>query len=122
MGIKVNVDLSKFNQKFSQTALNKARKLALNDAHQAMDKYVPYLHGDLSKTSVLSVDGTAVIYTMPYAKAQFYGLVGPKPGYPVTHWTTATHPQASKRWDLKVKGNKADMKGIKDAFVKGLDL
>ena len=121
MGVKVHVDLSGLNRKLSAESLKKARKLMANDALQAMDKWVPYLEGNLSKSTAVATDGSAIWYYMPYAKAQFYGLVGPEPGYPVHHYTTATHKLASKRWDLKLKGSKDDMEKVKSAFIKGIE-
>ena len=121
MGVEVHVDLSGLNRKLSAESLKKARKLMANDALQAMDKWVPYLEGNLSKSTAVATDGSAIWYYMPYAKAQFYGLVGPEPGYPVHHYTTATHKLASKRWDLKLKGSKDDMEKVKSAFIKGIE-
>ena len=121
MGVEVHVDLSGLNRKLSAESLKKARKLMANDALQAMDKWVPYLEGNLSKSTAVATDGSAIWYYMPYAKAQFYGLVGPKPGYPVYNYTTATHKLASKRWDLKLKGSKDDMEKVKSAFIKGIE-
>lgn len=121
MGVEVHVDLSGLNRKLSAESLKKARKLMANDALQAMDKWVPYLEGNLSKSTAVATDGSAVWYYMPYAKAQFYGLVGPEPGYPVHHYTTATHKLASKRWDLKLKGSRDDMEKVKSAFIKGIE-
>ena len=121
MGVEVHVDLSGLNRKLSAESLKKARKLMANDALQAMDKWVPYLEGNLSKSTAVATDGSAIWHYMPYAKAQFYGLVGPEPGYPVHHYTTATHKLASKRWDLKLKGSKDDMEKVKSAFIKGIE-
>ena len=121
MGVDVHIDLSGLNRKLSAESLKRARKLMANDALQAMDKWVPYLEGNLSKSTAVATDGSAIWYYMPYAKAQFYGLVGPEPGYPVHHYTTATHKLASKRWDLKLKGSKDDMEKVKSAFIKGIE-
>lgn len=119
MGVTVHINLDGLRQKLSEKRLIQARKLAANDARQAMDKYVPYLSGALSKQSFVNDDGSQIWYTVPYAKAQFYGKVG-KGSYPVHHWTTATHPKATKRWDLAMKGNDDDMKRVEEAFTKGL--
>ena len=120
MGVKVKINLDGLKRKTSSAALLKARRIVANESLAAMDKYVPYLEGNLSKQVYIATDGSKLVYTMPYAKAQFYGLIGPKPGYPVKHWTTATHKLATKRWDLAVKGNKEDMKKIMDSYVKAM--
>lgn len=120
MGVHVKIDLANLDKKIRPEAFLKARRIVANESLAAMDKYVPYLEGNLSKQVYIAIDGSKIVYTMPYAKAQFYGLVGPKPGYPVKHWTTATHKLATKRWDLAVKGNKEDMKKIMDSYVKAM--
>ncbi len=51
MGVDVHVDLSGLNRKLSAESLKKARKLMANDALQAMDKWVPYLEGNLSRAT-----------------------------------------------------------------------
>ena len=121
MGVKVKINLDGLKRKTSSAALLKARRIVANESLAAMDKYVPYLEGNLSKQVYIATDGSKLVYTMPYAKAQFYGLIGPKPGYPVHHYTTATHKLASKRWDLKLKGSKDDMEKVKSAFIKGIE-
>lgn len=117
MGVHVKVNLDKLKQKASSAALVKARRVVANESLAAMDKYVPYLEGNLSKQVYIATDGSKLVYTMPYAKAQFYGVIN---GSPITHWTTATHKQATKRWDLAMKGNKEDMNKIMDSYVKAM--
>lgn len=38
------------------------------------DAYVPFDTGYLKSTAALSPDGSCLIYSAPYAKAQYYGL------------------------------------------------
>lgn len=68
--------------------------------------------------SFVNSDGTSINYSAVYARAQFYGFVGPAPGYRVHNYTT---PGTSRRWDLRLKGNKHDMALVKEAFVKGAE-
>lgn len=128
MGIKVHVNLSKFNEKLNTQRLIKARKLMANDALQAMDKYVPsstkgqnQSGASLRGMTSVAVDGSSVMYCAVYAKAQFYGFITNKYGGPfrIHNYTT---PGTSRRWDLRLKGNSEDMKRVKEALVKGLDL
>ena len=77
MGVKVKINLDGLKRKTSSAALLKARRIVANESLAAMDKYVPYLEGNLSKQVYIATDGSKLVYTMPYAKAQFYGLVGP---------------------------------------------
>lgn len=116
MGVKVKIDMSNFNRKFSDEKLRRAHELALNDAMQAMDKYVPMKKGNLRKMSAMSIDRKSILYTAPYAKAQFYGIVN---GSRVHNYTT---PGTSRRWDLRLKGNKEDIKKVKEAFTNALKL
>nr|DAQ67668.1 MAG TPA: Minor capsid protein [Caudoviricetes sp.] len=85
-----------------------------------MEKYVPMLHTDASTNlrsmSFVNSDGTSINYNAVYARAQFYGFVGRAPGHRVHNYTT---PGTSRRWDLRLKGNKHDMVLVKEAFVKG---
>ena len=128
MGVKVHVNLSGLNRKLSVEALKRARKLMANDALQAMDKYVPsstmgenQSGASLRGMTAVATDGSSVMYRAIYAKAQFYGFITNQYGGPfrIHNYTT---PGTSRRWDLRLKGNKEDMNHVKEAFVKGLDL
>lgn len=134
MGFNVNVDLSGFDKRFSRSNLIRARKAAADEARKIMNsKYVPSstkgedkkTGGSLRSMSYVSDDGSQVIYTAKYARAQFYGVIGPfKQGkragktYKIHNYTT---PGTSKRWDLKLKGSKDDMEKVKSAFIKGIE-
>lgn len=113
MPINVKVNLDGFRRKFSGENLRRGRLAMANDAQQAMEKYVPKRSGDLRKYSVVEHDGTSILYTQPYARAQFYGLIN---GHPVKNYST---PGTSKRWDLRLKGNTQDMALVKKAFLDG---
>lgn len=122
MGIKVHVDLTKLDQKLNTTQLRQARLNMANDAHQAMDKYIPMLHPDTSENlrsmSFVNSDGTSIIYTAVYAKAQFYGFITNQYGgsFRIHNYTT---PGTSRRWDLRLKGNLSEMAMVKEAFING---
>lgn len=77
------------------------RGAVLNQMMIDMDQFVPYLSGALSQSVVMNLDATMLIYSIPYAKRQFYG-VG------ITNYTTAVHRLAGKRWDLKAKAQYGD--------------
>lgn len=128
MGINVHVNLSKFNDKLNAQRLIKARKLVANDALQAMDKYVPsstkgqnQSGASLRGMSTVADDGSSVMYSAIYARAQFYGFITNAYGGPfrIQNYTT---PGTSRRWDLRLKGNREDMGRLTETFVKGLDL
>lgn len=120
MGIKVDFHSDALVRKLSHDSLVRGQKAAANEAHQAMEKYVPMLHTDsstnLRSMSFVNNNGTKINYSAVYAKAQFYGFVGGYPGYRVHNYTT---PGTSRRWDLRLKGNKHDISLVKEAFVKG---
>lgn len=125
MGVRVKVDLTQLNKRFSQKRLRLAKLAMANEALQAMNKYVPSSSmgqnesgATLRGMTFVDDSGDYINYKVPYARAQFYGKVGPYPGYPVKHYTT---PGTSKRWDLKLKGNKEEFKAVGDAFIKGLE-
>ena len=127
MGFNVKVDLSNFDKRFSRSNLIRARKLAANDALQAMDKYVPsstqgenQSGASLRGETAVALDGSYIMYQVPYARAQFYGFITNSHGgpYRIHNYTT---PGTSRRWDLRLKGNKQDMQDVMDTFVKGLD-
>lgn len=98
MSIHVSVDLNGLNNMLSARSLNRARTVLANQAMADMDQFVPYKQGHLAGSAHLDAEGN-IVYATPYARAQFYGMIGGK--YPVVHYTRTEHPQATKRWDLK---------------------
>lgn len=127
MGFSVKVDLANFDRRFSHKNLIKARKLAANDALQAMDKYVPSSSkgndesgSTLRGMSSVAEDGSSIMYRAIYARAQFYGFITNKYGGPFRIHNYTTHG-TSRRWDLRLKGNKQDMQEVVDTFTKGLE-
>lgn len=128
MGFNVNVDLSGFDKRFSRANVIRARKAAVDEARRIMNKkYVPSSTkgedketGDsLRQMSFVSDDGSQVIYTAKYARAQFYGFITNKYGGPfrVHNYTT---PGTSRRWDLRLKAHKQDMNDVMQTFTDGL--
>lgn len=127
MGFSVKVDLANFDRRFSHKNLIKARKLAANDALQAMDKYVPSSSkgndesgSTLRGMSSVAEDGSSIMYRAIYARAQFYGFITNKYGGPFRIHNYTTHG-TSRRWDLRLKSNKQDMQEVVDTFTKGLE-
>lgn len=114
MPINVKVNLAGLNAKLSDSSVRHARLAMANDAQQAMEQFVPKNEGNLRKDSNVAPDGSYIDYTMPYAAAQFYGFIN---GSRIHNYST---PGTSRRWDLRLKGDKEDMAKVKDAFVKGL--
>lgn len=113
MGVNVSVDLSGMRKKLSHQSMLNGRRAFMNDAHQAMEQFVPKQAGNLRNQSTMSVDGSHIDYVMPYAKAQFYGVVN---GASVHNYST---PGTSKRWDLRLKARNDLMQKCQEAFISG---
>ena len=114
MGINVTADFTNFDKKFSDQNLVRARLAFANDAHQAMEPTVPKKVGDLRSYSFVNSDGSAVVYTQPYARVQFLGLIDGK--YPIAKYTT---PGTGPRWDQKFVADSQKLSKAKQAFVNG---
>src|SRR5690606_36064247 len=80
-------------------ATAKAQYVYASQVHADMNRYVPFLSGDLRSQSTIAVDGKSIYYNVPYARAQFYGYVG-KGRYKVRRYTTTG---STVRWYLKAK-------------------
>lgn len=113
MGVNVKIDLAGVHRKLSRQAVLNGRRLFMNDAHQAMEQFVPKLSGKLRNQSALALDGSHIDYVMPYAKAQFYGIVNGSRVHSYTKLGT------SCRWDLRLKGRKDLMDKCEEAFISG---
>lgn len=100
MSVRVSTDLSGLNGMLSGQRLQRAQYVLVNQAMADMDKFVPYKQGHLSTQVAIGLDGKSIVYTVPYAKAQFYGMIN---GHEVKNYTKTVHPEATKRWDLKAK-------------------
>jgi hypothetical protein len=98
--LKLNVNLTRINQILNEGNMLNARRRVLNQMEMDMHPLIPYRQGDLRNNIALNFDATQLVYYAPYAKAQFYGFVGPNSTRPVRHYTT---PGTGKRWDLKAK-------------------
>ena len=96
--VNVDVDVKRIPPKIHK-GVSKAQFVLANQVHADMNRYVPFLSGDLRNQSTVAGDGKAIYYNVPYARAQFYGYVG-KGRYPVRRYST---PGTTARWDLKAK-------------------
>lgn len=63
-----------------------------NQAHADMNRYVPYLTGNLRNQSFVASGNKSVIWNTPYARRQFYN-----------YGAKFTTPGTGPRWDLKAK-------------------
>ena len=99
--IKVDVDLSKIEQKFSASSMLKARRAMAMQMAEDMTKFVPMSQngGTLRNSMQVAVDGSSVSWNQKYARAQFYGFVGNPP----VRVRNYSEPGTSRRWDLRAK-------------------
>lgn len=89
--VNVEVDVDKIPPKIH--GRTKLAQIALvNQVHADMNPYAPFKHGPLRNASYVALDNKSIIYTVPYARAQFY-----------TQFSNYTTPGTGPRWDLKAK-------------------
>lgn len=112
MVLKVSVDLDGFMEHTSLENVKRGQYALVNQAMSDMEQFVPKRQGHLRDSVHATADGSQITYAMPYAKAQFYGIIN---GHPVHNHTT---PGTTKRWDLKAKS--MFMSSWIDAFTKGM--
>lgn len=112
MAFRINVDLDGFMEQTSLNNVKCGQYALVNQAMSDMEQFVPKDQGHLRDSVHATADGSQITYAMPYAKAQFYGIIN---GHPVHNYTT---PGTTKRWDLKAKSMFMDS-WIK-AFTEGM--
>lgn len=110
VNIKINVDKRAIADKVELPLYSVGLEMDVcNKFIDIVDPYVPYDTGKLSGEVdyVHSMDGSAVVYTAPYAAKQYYGEE--------FHHTTEHHPLATAHWD------KVAMQTERDRFVKEVE-
>lgn len=112
MAFKVDIDLDSFMEQTSLTNVKRGQYALINQAMSDMEQFVPKNQGHLRDSVHATSNGSQITYAMPYAKAQFYGIIN---GHPVHNYST---PGTGKRWDLKAKSMFMDS-WVK-AFTKGM--
>lgn len=76
-------------------ANGKVQAFLTDTCYKHMDKYVPKDTGDLR--DIVDIGTDYITYEVPYAKAQYYGVVN---GSPVRNYTT---PGTGPYWDKRMK-------------------
>ncbi|UQB62048.1 minor capsid protein [Lactiplantibacillus plantarum] len=112
MAFRINVDLDGFMDQTSLNNVKRGQYALVNQAMSDMEQFVPKDQGHLRDSVHATADGSQITYAMPYAKAQFYGIIN---GHPVHNYTT---PGTTKRWDLKAKS--MFMNSWVKAFTEGM--
>lgn len=100
MPIKVNYKGGRLGSKLNKARFKRVNAELANQVMADMDQFVPYKNGPLANSAHVAANDKTIVYTVPYARAQFYGIIN---GSPVVNYTRTEHPQATKRWDLKAK-------------------
>lgn len=112
MSVRVSYNGKKLADVLSGRSLQRAQYILVNQVAADMDQFIPYKEGNLAKQIAISLDGKSILYTVPYAKAQFYGLItNRKTGKvsQVQNYTPTEGRSPSKRWDLKAKSLYGDV-------------
>ena len=112
MAFRINVDLDGFMEQTSLNNVKRGQYALVNQAMSDMEQFVPKDQGHLRDSVHATADGSQITYAMPYAKAQFYGIIN---GRQVHNYTT---PGTTKRWDLKTKS--MFMNSWVKAFTEGM--
>jgi len=73
----------------------RVQKFFQSTCYKHMNKYVPKRHGDLRETVDLS-NPQYIVYEMPYAEPQYYGIIK---GTPIQNYTT---PGTGPYWDKRM--------------------
>lgn len=114
----IKLDFDRANHIMAGANKKASQFKAANQAMMAMERFVPksdkQKQNRLRTASNVSNDGEHIIYTMPYARAQFFGVIN---GSQIRNYTT---PGTSSRWDKRLTGDKALMKTVTDVYVKEL--
>lgn len=100
MPIKVNYKGGRLGSKLNKARFKRVNAELANQVMADMDQFVPYKNGPLANSAHVAANDKTIVYTVPYARAQFYGIIN---GSPVVNYTRTEHPQATKRWDLRAK-------------------
>ena len=117
--VKITVNLGGARAKINESNMRRGRQALANQALADMNQYVPMNEGILRMSANVDIDGSAINYNTPYAKAQYQGYRESKGGKKV-YFREYTTPGTGPRWDEKAKG--IHMKDWERAFVKGAGL
>lgn len=112
MAFRINIDLDGFMEQTNLTNVKRGQYALVNQAMSDMEQFVPKDQGHLRDSVHATSNGSQITYAMPYAKAQFYGMIN---GSRIHNYTT---PGTSRRWDLK--GKSVFMDSWVKAFTRGM--
>lgn len=118
MAVKVDVDLSGIDKKFSKENVDRASYTLMNQMLTDMTQFVPRDTGHLRDSGVIDESRKQLQWNTPYAKAQFYGVITSRSGsqHRIHNYT---EPNTGRRWDLRAKAK--FMPAWKRTVLKGLN-
>ncbi|NRG73888.1 capsid protein [Streptococcus suis] len=108
--VRVTVDLAGVEKKVSPQSMQRGKIAAAEEAELIMRPHVPLRDGELRATAHVERNGN-IVYTPPYARAQFYGTNGIV--------VFKYHKHGDKRWDKPLKAN---IERLKKAAIKGMGI
>lgn len=124
MSVRVSYNGKKLADVLSVRSLQRAQYILVNQVAADMDQFIPYKEGHLAKQIAISLDGKSILYTVPYAKAQFYGFItNYKTGKVsrIHNYTPTEGRSPSRRWDLRAKSLYGDVwaNKVKKSLLEG---
>lgn len=75
VSVKIDFDTKKIMAAHGLGASKKVQKYIASEVKRLSDPYVPMQQGALKNQSTIAPDGSAIVYTQPYAHYQYYGKV-----------------------------------------------
>ena len=114
MGATIKIELDGVKAKLSSKNIERGRYAMANQMLLDMQPLIPNRDGILQQVGMIEGNGESLSWTLPYAKAQFYGTNGK------AVFRKYTTPGTGKRWDLK--GKSMFMSDWVNAFTKGAGL
>lgn len=131
MKIKVDINSAKIGKRLR---LDQVQKYVASEVKRLCDPYVPKQQGTLQSSATIASDGSAIVYTAPYAHYQYYGeVMGPNyqdkkgdwhSGRAPKHYTGKPldyhgAPMRGKEWDKRMLADKkADLVRNVEIFIK----
>lgn len=109
MGVKVSVDLSGIEKKFSAANFTKARRILADQMLTDMTQFVPAKSYVLRQTGVVGANGDTITWTQPYARRLFNN-----------QFSNYTTPGTGPRWDITAKN--LFISSWIEVFKRGVDL
>lgn len=121
VSVKINFDAKKIMAAHGLGASKKVQKYLASEVKRLSEPYTPMQQGDLVDCTI-APDGSAIVYTQPYAHYQYYGEVmagrAPKE-YTGKELDYHGAPMRGKEWDKRMLADKSkDLERSVEAYIK----